>query len=96
MHIVNAAVETRTFGVSSEEVGAIDNWVEQVGLRWGESERTVFRARLCIAELAANVASIESASERGRGLLLIHAYARDLSYCNDGTCNRVMLKVNSD
>jgi anti-sigma regulatory factor (Ser/Thr protein kinase) len=136
---VNAAVETRTFGVSSDEVVAIDSWVEQVGLRWGESERTVFRARLCIAELAANVvehgiprsgvdrivvtlrhlgngigiefldacepfdssrkvlvakpASIETASAGGRGLMLIHAYAEDLAYRDDGTGNRVMLNV---
>jgi serine/threonine-protein kinase RsbW len=53
--VVNAATETRTFGVSSGEVTAIDSWVEKVANRWGESERTVFRTRLCIAELAANV-----------------------------------------
>jgi anti-sigma regulatory factor (Ser/Thr protein kinase) len=52
---VNAAVETRTFGVSSDDVAAIDSWVEQVATQWGESERTVFRTRLCIAELAGNV-----------------------------------------
>jgi serine/threonine-protein kinase RsbW len=52
---VNAAVATRTFGMSSSEVAAIDSWIEQVGTQWGESERTVFRTRLCIAELAGNV-----------------------------------------
>lgn len=52
---MNAAVETRTFGVTSGEVAAIDTWVAQVASRWGESERTVFRTRLCIAELAGNV-----------------------------------------
>jgi anti-sigma regulatory factor (Ser/Thr protein kinase) len=52
---VNAAVETRTFGVSAQAVVAIDDWVLQVATRWGASERTVFRARLCIAELAGNV-----------------------------------------
>jgi serine/threonine-protein kinase RsbW len=52
---VNAAVETRTFGVSSGDLAAIDTWVAQVAHQWGESERTVFRTRLCIAELAANV-----------------------------------------
>ncbi|HEY6257590.1 MAG TPA: ATP-binding protein [Xanthobacteraceae bacterium] len=139
---MNAAVETRAFGVSSPEIGAIDTWVERVGLEWGESERTVFRARLCIAELAANVlehgvsksgvarivvalrrlgdgigiefrdscepfdptrrivvagtASIESASEGGRGLMLLQAYAKELSYCNDESGNRVTLKINSN
>jgi anti-sigma regulatory factor (Ser/Thr protein kinase) len=52
---VNAAVERRTFGVSADEVAAIDSWVEQVATQWGESPRTVFRTRICIAELAANV-----------------------------------------
>jgi serine/threonine-protein kinase RsbW len=138
---VNAARETRTFGVSSDEVAAIDSWVEQVVTRWGERERTVFRTRLCVAELAANVlehgisrsdddhivvtlrqlgdgvgvefldscapfdptgeiaatkaASIESLRPGGWGLLLVRAYANNLSYCNDGTRNRVTLKVNA-
>jgi anti-sigma regulatory factor (Ser/Thr protein kinase) len=52
---VNVAVERKTFGVSAEDVGAIDRWVEQVAAQWGESERTAFRARVCIAELATNV-----------------------------------------
>jgi anti-sigma regulatory factor (Ser/Thr protein kinase) len=46
---------TRMFGIDREDVAAIDAWVESIAARWGESERTVFRARLCIAELAANV-----------------------------------------
>jgi serine/threonine-protein kinase RsbW len=45
--------ETRV-GVSRDEVAAIDDWLEQIGARWGVNERTMFRARLCIAELAAN------------------------------------------
>ena len=138
---MKAAVATRTFGVSSLEVGAIDNWVEQVATQWGENERTVFRTRLCVAELAANViehgcarpgddhivvtlrhlgdgigvefldscapfdptreiaatkaASIEAMDPGGRGLLLVRAYAQDLAYRNDGTRNRVTLKINS-
>ena len=52
---MKAVVETATFGGSSEQVTAIDAWVERVAARWGKSERTVFRTRLCIAELAANV-----------------------------------------
>src|SRR5262249_4034283 len=30
------------------------DWLEQVGARWSVNERTMFGARLCIAELAAN------------------------------------------
>jgi serine/threonine-protein kinase RsbW len=137
---VNAAVATRTFGVSSHDVVAIDGWVEQVATQWGESERTVFRTRLCVAELAGNVLehgapsghdhiavtlrhlgdgigvefidcctpfdptgeiesgheiSIETLRPGGRGLRLLRAYARDLSYCHDGGRNRVTLKISS-
>ena len=47
-------VETRVFGVSRDDVAAIDSWLEQMGARWDVHERTMFGARLCIAELAAN------------------------------------------
>ena len=47
-------VETRVFGVSRDDVAAIDDWLEQMGARWDVNERTMFGARLCIAELAAN------------------------------------------
>ena len=135
-------VETRRFGVSCSEVAAIDDWLETVGARWGASERTIFSARLCVAELAANALehgiprtsadhivvtvrrlcagvavefldsrapfdptaappparaqSIESADPTGRGLTLLHAYARDLTYSHDGTYNRVMLTIQPD
>jgi anti-sigma regulatory factor (Ser/Thr protein kinase) len=52
---VDAAVTSRIFGVSAQDVAAIDRWVEDVAIEWGLSERTVFRTRLCVAELAANV-----------------------------------------
>jgi anti-sigma regulatory factor (Ser/Thr protein kinase) len=139
--VVDASVETKVFGVSPHEIGGIDRWVETVGRQWGESNRTVFGARLCIAELAANVLEhgvakatrdqiivslrrcgdgigIEFVDSRepfdptrtpaisapgpdfiaptGRGLRLLHAYADELSYCNDGTYNRVTLKIRSD
>jgi serine/threonine-protein kinase RsbW len=51
----DVAVESRTFGVSAQDVAAIDRWVEYVATQWGTSERTAFRTRLCVAELAANV-----------------------------------------
>jgi anti-sigma regulatory factor (Ser/Thr protein kinase) len=143
---VNVAVERKTFGVSADDVGAIDRWVEGVAAQWGESERTVFRARVCIAELAANVlehgiarsgddrimvtlqqvgdgigiefqdsrgafdptahavaaeasptkaSSIETISASGFGLTLVRAYGSDIAYSNDGTCNRITLKIKS-
>ena len=47
-------VETRTFALSRNDVAAVDTWLEEIGARWGASERTIFGVRLCIAELAAN------------------------------------------
>jgi serine/threonine-protein kinase RsbW len=138
---VDAEAETRTFGVTASEIGEIDRWIEQIGTQWGQSERTVFGARLCIAELAANVLehgiakvaddriaitlrrcsvgiaiefvdsrkpfdpthaaaarpaeTLDEAEPGGRGLRLLRAYADDLSYRNDGTFNRVTMKVRS-
>ena len=71
-------VETRSFGVTSAEIGAIDDWVEQIGRAWGARERTVFRARLCIAELAANVLE-HSVPKSGSAPLVV-----TLSRLNDG------------
>jgi anti-sigma regulatory factor (Ser/Thr protein kinase) len=45
---------------------------------------------------AAPAASLESADPRGRGLRLLQAYARDLSYSRDGTRNRVTFRIVSD
>jgi len=41
--------------MSGSDVAAIDTWLEEIGARWGASERAIFAVRLCIAELAANV-----------------------------------------
>lgn len=71
-------VETRAFGVSSAEIGAIDDWVAQIGRAWGEGERTVFRARLCIAELAANVLE-HAVPKSGSGPIVV-----TLRHLNDG------------
>ena len=48
------SVESQTFGISADDIAAIDRWTGTVGGRWGLSERMVFGARLCLAELAAN------------------------------------------
>ena len=47
--------ETRAFRVQAAEICDIDRWVEELGIQWGIPERTVLRARICIAEIAANV-----------------------------------------
>jgi anti-sigma regulatory factor (Ser/Thr protein kinase) len=52
---VNGDVQRRTFTVTVDGVTAIDSWVEQIANQWGLSEKAAFGARLCLAELAANV-----------------------------------------
>jgi anti-sigma regulatory factor (Ser/Thr protein kinase) len=52
---MTSSIETQTFGVSPDEISAIDDWIEQIGIQWGKSQHTIFKARLCVAELAANV-----------------------------------------
>jgi anti-sigma regulatory factor (Ser/Thr protein kinase) len=47
--------ETCAFAATAEAVVAMDGWIESVGKRWGIDERTLFRARVCVSELAANV-----------------------------------------
>ena len=47
--------QTRTFRVTPAEISAADAWIEEVGRRWGIAERTAFGARICVAEIAANV-----------------------------------------
>jgi anti-sigma regulatory factor (Ser/Thr protein kinase) len=137
----NMTAQTRTFRVDRDDVRRIDEWIETVGRHWGESQRTVFGARLCVAELAANVVehgvakpgrdhiivtltqcddgigiefldcraqfdptgtataerpgSLDAAAIRGRGLMLLRAYAKDFAYRNDGAYNRVTLTIKS-
>ena len=54
MRSVREQMETRSFGMNASEIAAIDGWLEEIGARWGASERAMFGARLCAAELAAN------------------------------------------
>jgi anti-sigma regulatory factor (Ser/Thr protein kinase) len=137
-----AAAETGSFGISVSGITAIDRWIESVAVRWGNDLRVVFGARLCIAELAANVlehgaagvaddritvtlrrcgdgleiefvnlgvafdptrktalrpnGGRDRAAPGGFGLKLLHAFAHELSYRNDGRHNRVMLRVGPD
>jgi len=134
-----AVAEKRTFHVSTSEIVAMDRWIEAVGDLWGTSERIVFSARLCVAELAANTLEhggtargddqitvtihracdgleIEFLDSRtafdptcedaghsanncddvrpgGRGLKLLRAYADELSYRGNESCNRVRVKI---
>jgi anti-sigma regulatory factor (Ser/Thr protein kinase) len=53
--MADADGQSRAFRVTPEDMAAADTWIEEVGRRWGIPERTIFRARLCVAEIAANV-----------------------------------------
>src|SRR5262249_7713234 len=49
------APEARRFGITSEAVADMDRWVERTCRHWGVDNQLLFRARLCVAELATNV-----------------------------------------
>jgi anti-sigma regulatory factor (Ser/Thr protein kinase) len=53
--MASADGQTRTFRVTPDEISATDTWIEEIGRRWGIAERTAFGARVCVAEIAANV-----------------------------------------
>jgi anti-sigma regulatory factor (Ser/Thr protein kinase) len=53
--MASADGQTRTFQATPEGISAADAWIEEVGRRWGIAERTAFGARICVAEIAANV-----------------------------------------
>jgi anti-sigma regulatory factor (Ser/Thr protein kinase) len=46
---------TRIFRATAEDIGEMDGWLETLGTQWGIPDRTMFRARVCVSELAANV-----------------------------------------
>ena len=50
-----AAAETRTFVAIPDRVPEIDSWIEEVGSAWRLGEDVVFRARVCVAEILANL-----------------------------------------
>jgi anti-sigma regulatory factor (Ser/Thr protein kinase) len=55
MSVVTDNVQTRTFRVTVDGVAAMDTWLEHLSDEWKLSEKTAFNARLCLAELAANI-----------------------------------------
>jgi phosphoserine phosphatase RsbU/P len=50
----NDAIASRRFRARPVEVTAIDQWIKEVAASW-QGEWAVFRTRLCVAEIAANV-----------------------------------------
>jgi len=134
----DTATEPKTFAADPGEVARLDDWIGAVAQGWGVGEKTIFAARLCVAELFANVLehgaaklddrvtvillrrpdglgvafadtsapfdptaavapeqaqSIEAVTVAGRGLMLVHNYARDLAYHHDSAGNHLTFWV---
>lgn len=54
--LADASVEeTRNYIATPDRLAEIDNWIEQAGSAWQLPEDVVFRARVCVAELLANL-----------------------------------------
>src|SRR5258708_4675125 len=49
------ATETRSFVAARPEIPAIDRWIEDVTSTWDLAEGVLFRARVCVAEIADNL-----------------------------------------
>jgi anti-sigma regulatory factor (Ser/Thr protein kinase) len=50
-----AAAETRSYIATPDRLADIDSWIEQAGSAWRLPEDVVFRARVCVAEVLANL-----------------------------------------
>jgi serine/threonine-protein kinase RsbW len=50
-----AAAETRSFIATADRISETDGWIEHMGSIWRLAEDVVFRARVCVAEVAANL-----------------------------------------
>ena len=50
-----AAAETRSCLADAAHVAELDGWIERTGAAWKIPDDVVFRARVCVAELAANL-----------------------------------------
>jgi anti-sigma regulatory factor (Ser/Thr protein kinase) len=62
--------EARGFRATSDGVVAMDDWIEGVGERWGIDDRTLFRARVCVSELAGNIVE-HGGVRRGAGDIVL-------------------------
>jgi len=66
----NPATERRTFAIDAAAVAQVDEWIATVGQRWEVGEQTTFAARLCVAELFANVLE-HGAAKPGGGDVIV-------------------------
>lgn len=71
-------VERSSFQAGPEGISAVDAWVEEIGQRWRVDEKVSFRARLCIAEIAANVVEHGAISEPAEFTVTLRRRGTDL------------------
>jgi anti-sigma regulatory factor (Ser/Thr protein kinase) len=50
-----ATAEARSFPATPDSIVEMDGWIEGIGARWEIDDRVLFRARVCVGELAANL-----------------------------------------
>jgi anti-sigma regulatory factor (Ser/Thr protein kinase) len=55
MLVAGAPAETRSFPATPAAVTEMDDWMGTISERWSLGARCLYRARSCVAELAANV-----------------------------------------
>jgi serine/threonine-protein kinase RsbW len=72
-----SAVETLTFDAARQEADRIDTFIETTGRRWGADPKTIFSARLCVAELFANVIEHGGATSGRDRIIVTLARRRD-------------------
>jgi anti-sigma regulatory factor (Ser/Thr protein kinase) len=53
--LAEAAAKTRSFAAAPDRIVELDNWIERTGAAWRVPEDVLFRGRVCVAEIAANL-----------------------------------------
>ena len=59
------AAEARSFVATPDRISEPDDWIDHTGAAWRVPEQVIFRARVCVAELAANL--MEHGQARAEG-----------------------------
>jgi anti-sigma regulatory factor (Ser/Thr protein kinase) len=63
-----AAAETCSIVATADAISELDGWIERVGASWRVPTAVVFRARVCVAEIAANLLEHGQARPEGDAL----------------------------
>jgi anti-sigma regulatory factor (Ser/Thr protein kinase) len=66
-----AAAETRSIIATADGISELDGWIERVGGSWRVPDDVVFRARICVAEVAANLMEHGRASPDGDRITVV-------------------------